>query len=127
MFADLDAGDIVFVDGSHVVTMKATASSSSSRSCPPSRPGVLVGIDDVYLPWDYHPTWAHRFYGEQTFSPPISSEAEAATRSSTRVGSSPGRWRTTPRLGAAVAVRREPFGRLASSFWFERGRSALAC
>ena len=27
--------------------------------------GVLVGIDDVFLPWDYPPTWTERVYGEQ--------------------------------------------------------------
>ena len=27
--------------------------------------GVLVGIDDVFLPWDYPDSWVDRWYGEQ--------------------------------------------------------------
>jgi hypothetical protein len=28
-------------------------------------PGVLVGIDDIFLPWDYPPEWARRWFSEQ--------------------------------------------------------------
>ena len=27
--------------------------------------GVLVGVDDIFLPWDYPGEWAGRFYSEQ--------------------------------------------------------------
>jgi hypothetical protein len=28
-------------------------------------PRVLVGVHDIFLPWDYPPEWAPRYYSEQ--------------------------------------------------------------
>jgi hypothetical protein len=122
LFADLDAGDIVFIDGSHVVTMNSDSVVFFLEVLPTLRRGVLVGIDDVYLPWDYHPTWAHRWYGEQYL---------LATY---LLGGAGGDTIEFPGWVVARALSDEPrleslwrcienrFGRLGSSFWFERGR-----
>ena len=32
---------------------------------PELAPGVLVGIHDIFLPFDYPPQWASRYYSEQ--------------------------------------------------------------
>jgi hypothetical protein len=120
LFANLDAGDVVLVDGSHVVTMNSDSVVFFLEVLPALRQGVLVGIDDVYLPWDYHPTWAGRWYGEQYLL------------AAYLLGGGGGDKIAYPGWVAARALAHEPrleliwqqvenrFGRLGSSFWFER-------
>jgi len=61
----LAAGDVVLIDGSHMATMGSDTVVALLEMLPSLPPGVLVAIDDVFLPWDYHPTWVERWYGEQ--------------------------------------------------------------
>jgi hypothetical protein len=65
MFAELVAGDVLFVDGSHQVLMNSDAVAFVLDLLPDLPAGVLVGIHDVYLPDDYPPEWSSRHYGEQ--------------------------------------------------------------
>jgi hypothetical protein len=65
VFSQLRAGDIFFLDGSHTAFMNSDTITGFLDIMPTLAPGVLVGIDDIFLPWDYHPTWAERWYGEQ--------------------------------------------------------------
>jgi hypothetical protein len=65
VFARLGAGDVVLFDGSHVALMNGDATVFFLEVLPRLPAGVLVGIDDVFLPWDYPPTWHGRLYGEQ--------------------------------------------------------------
>jgi Methyltransferase domain len=65
LFGELEAGDILFIDGSHTAFMGSDSVVALLEILPRLAPGVLVGIDDIFLPWDYHPTWAGRWYGEQ--------------------------------------------------------------
>lgn len=58
-------GDIVLLDGSHVALMGTDATVFLLELLPLLAPGVLVGIHDVFLPWDYPPQWTGRIYGEQ--------------------------------------------------------------
>lgn len=58
-------GDIVVIDGSHVAMMNSDATVFFLEVMPRLPAGVLVGIDDVFLPWDYPPEWDRRPYGEQ--------------------------------------------------------------
>lgn len=62
---DLAAGDVVLIDGSHVATMGSDVIRAFLEFLPNIPSGVLVGIDDIFLPWDYPETWGERFYGEQ--------------------------------------------------------------
>lgn len=64
-FADLRAGDVVVLDGSHVAFMGTDVVVAFLEVLPALAPGVLVCIDDVFLPWDYPPDWAGRWYAEQ--------------------------------------------------------------
>jgi hypothetical protein len=64
-FEDLESGDVVLVDGSHVAHMGSDAVVFFTEVLPALPVGVLVGIDDVFLPWDYPPTWVGRWYAEQ--------------------------------------------------------------
>jgi hypothetical protein len=65
VFEQLEAGDVLLVDGSHTAFMGSDSVVALIELLPKLAPGVLVGIDDIFLPWDYHPTWVGRWYGEQ--------------------------------------------------------------
>jgi hypothetical protein len=64
-FERLAPGDVVFFDGSHVVLMNSDTTVFYLEMVPRFPPGVLVGLDDIFLPWDYPPSWDGRIYGEQ--------------------------------------------------------------
>ena len=53
----LDAGDVLFVDGSHRVFTNSNATVISL--------GVLLHVHGIFLPNDYPPEWSDFFYSEQ--------------------------------------------------------------
>jgi hypothetical protein len=61
----LGPGDILFVDGSHYCFMNSDSTIVFLEILPRLRPGVMVHIHDVFLPWDYRPDWTERYYAEQ--------------------------------------------------------------
>jgi hypothetical protein len=65
VFAGLEPGDIVLMDGSHRTFMNSDAVAFFLDVLPELPSGVVVGIDDVLLPFDYFPDWADRYYSEQ--------------------------------------------------------------
>jgi len=65
VFGELTPGDIVLMDGSHRVFMNSDVSVFFLDVLPRLKPGVLVYIDDIYLPSDYPPEWVSRLYSEQ--------------------------------------------------------------
>jgi predicted O-methyltransferase YrrM len=65
VFAGLDAGDVVFLDGSHRVFTGSDVTVFFFEILPLLRPGVLVHIHDIMLPRDYPPSWRYRYYSEQ--------------------------------------------------------------
>jgi hypothetical protein len=62
---ELQTGDIVFIDNSHRCFMNSDATVCFLDLLPRLPPGVLVHFHDIYLPFDYPPQWAPRFYSEQ--------------------------------------------------------------
>ncbi|HEX6666446.1 MAG TPA: class I SAM-dependent methyltransferase [Solirubrobacterales bacterium] len=65
VFAGLEAGDILFFDGSHRVFMNSDVAVFFLDILPALPAGVLVGIHDIYLPDDYPADIAERYYSEQ--------------------------------------------------------------
>ena len=65
MFDRLEAGDILVFDGSHLVFQNSDATVFFLEIMPRLSPGVLVYVDDIFLPYDYPPEWRDRFYSEQ--------------------------------------------------------------
>jgi hypothetical protein len=65
VFESLDAGDILFVDGSHQLLMNSDVAVVFLEILPRLRPGVLVHFHDIWLPCDYPARWADRYYTEQ--------------------------------------------------------------
>ena len=64
-FGQLEAGDVLFIDSSHVAGVGSDVSHLLLNVIPDLRPGVLVHLHDVFLPWGYRPDWADRGYSEQ--------------------------------------------------------------
>jgi predicted O-methyltransferase YrrM len=65
LFDELQAGDILFLDGSHRALTNSDATVFFLEVLPKLRPGILVHIHDVFLPFDYPPEWTDRYYSEQ--------------------------------------------------------------
>jgi hypothetical protein len=64
IFNDLEAGDVLFMDGTHRVFMNSDVTAFFMDVLPELAPGVLVGIHDIHLPDDYPPGYYDRYYSE---------------------------------------------------------------
>jgi predicted O-methyltransferase YrrM len=65
LFSQLQAGDMVFIDGTHRVFTNSDAVVFFLDVLPELPAGVLVGVHDVHLPDDYLPEHTRRHYSEQ--------------------------------------------------------------
>jgi methyltransferase family protein len=64
-FDRLGPGDILFIDGSHIVFQGTDGPYLFLRVLPRIRPGVIVHIHDIFLPDDYPANFQDRWYNEQ--------------------------------------------------------------
>ena len=53
LFAELEARDILFIDSSHVVRMSNDVAHLFCRIIPTLKPGVVIHVHDVFLPYEY--------------------------------------------------------------------------
>ena len=65
VFDELSDGDVLFFDGSHRTFMNSDATVFFLEVLPRLAGGVLVGVHDVFLPYDYPRDFADRYYSEQ--------------------------------------------------------------
>lgn len=65
VFASLSAGDVLFIDSSHILMPGTDVDHLFNRVLPQLPAGVLVHVHDVFLPDDYPQAWAWRGYNEQ--------------------------------------------------------------
>ncbi len=65
VFADLQPGDIVFMDGSHRSFMNSDVTVFMLDVLPLLKPGVVVHVHDVLLPEDYPEAFRHWYWNEQ--------------------------------------------------------------
>jgi hypothetical protein len=65
IFQELLPGDLLFFDGSHLLTMNSDVVVFFLEILPRLKPGILVHVHDVFLPFDYIPRFAGRQYNEQ--------------------------------------------------------------
>jgi hypothetical protein len=56
-FSDLQAGDILFIDTSHVIKTGGDVQYLYHEIVPRLAAGVVVHIHDIFLPWDYPREW----------------------------------------------------------------------
>lgn len=114
-FAALSAGDMLFVDSSHVLVPGSDVDLILNDVWPRLPSGVLVHIHDILLPDAYPDSWAWRGYNEQNAVAPLLG-GQALLWSS--------RWAGT-RLAAAVAVSGLgdlplPAGAFETSLWLAK-------
>ena len=64
-FAALRAGDVLFIDSSHILMPGSDVDFLLGRVLPVLPSGVLVHIHDIFLPDDYPAAWDWRGYNEQ--------------------------------------------------------------
>jgi hypothetical protein len=120
LFDRLGPGDMLLIDSSHTALMNSDATVLFLEVLPRLAAGVLVGVDDVFLPWDYPPTWGGRAYGEQYLLAAFLLGGGGDYRIHF-----PGWWLIE---SSPLATSFEPlwatienrFGRRASCFWLER-------
>ena len=65
LFDELEAGDVVFVDGSHRVFENSDVTVFFMEVFPRLKPGIVVHVHDIFLPFDYPRSWMRRHYSEQ--------------------------------------------------------------
>jgi len=64
-FDRIESGDVLFIDSSHRSFTNSDVTIFYLDILPRLKPGVLIHIHDVFLPYDYPPEWSDRFYNEQ--------------------------------------------------------------
>jgi Methyltransferase domain len=67
-FSQLGSNDVLFIDSSHTVKIGGDVNYLFLEVLPRLRPGVLVHVHDIFLPFEYRRDWVkeeHRFWTEQ--------------------------------------------------------------
>jgi len=68
LFRELQAGDILFIDSSHICRTGSDVNFELLEIVPILNPGVWIHFHDIFLPWEYPQSWvlgARRFLNEQ--------------------------------------------------------------
>jgi hypothetical protein len=117
VFDGLKAGDILFIDSSHILMPGSDVDILLNRVLPQLPAGVLVHIHDVFLPFDYPEIWGWRAYNEQQgVMPLLATGAYAPIFSSVWAERS-----MRDRLAASVVARLpRPPDALPASLWLEK-------
>jgi hypothetical protein len=67
-FSQLEAGDILFIDSSHIIRPQGDVLFEFLELLPTLKPGVLIHVHDIFSPRDYPQDWLvneHRLWNEQ--------------------------------------------------------------
>lgn len=65
VFDALEEGDIIMIDNSHRCFQNSDVTVVFLDILPNLKSGVLIYIDDIFIPNDYPPVWQSHFYSEQ--------------------------------------------------------------
>ena len=60
LFLELEAGDLLFIDSSHVIRPQGDVLAEYLEILPTLRPGVIVHVHDVFSPRDYPEEWVSK-------------------------------------------------------------------
>jgi Methyltransferase domain len=115
-FTDLQAGDVLFVDSSHILMPGTDVDWLLNRILPSLAAGVLVHFHDIFLPDPYPESWAWRGYNEQqAIAPLLQGHAYDCLFASHYV-----RTRLADRLTRGILPRLPPATAPESSLWLEK-------
>lgn len=117
LFDGLAAGDVLFIDSSHILMPGSDVDILLNRVMPRLPAGVLVHVHDIFLPFDYPEIWGWRNYNEQQgVLPLLATDAYTALFSSV--------WaerRLGERLARSVVPRLpRPADAIATSLWLKK-------
>jgi predicted O-methyltransferase YrrM len=113
-FRTLSAGDMLFIDSSHILMPGSDVDWLFGRVLPILPAGMLVHIHDIFLPDDYPPAWAWRNYNEQQGVLPLLTNGWRAAFASHFVAT-----RAPEALGAMADLPRHPAA-IPASLWLEK-------
>lgn len=65
VFAEMEKGDILFIDNSHRAFPNSDVTVCFLEIIPLLKPGVIVHVHDIYIPYDYPQFMCDRAYSEQ--------------------------------------------------------------
>jgi len=65
IFSSLSADDVLFLDSSHRALQNSDVTVFFTKILPIIPKGVLWGLHDIFLPYDYPEGWTQRLYNEQ--------------------------------------------------------------
>lgn len=65
VFQTLESGDILFLDGSHRSFMNSDVTVFMIDILPRLKPGVIVHVHDINIPWDYPASFRNWYWNEQ--------------------------------------------------------------
>lgn len=71
IFSALGAGDILFIDSSHIAMPGSDVDMLFLDVLPRLAPGVIIHIHDIFLPDGYPPSWEWREYNEHQATAPL--------------------------------------------------------
>jgi predicted O-methyltransferase YrrM len=68
-FRELEAGDILFIDSTHVVRFDSDVVYEILDILPTLKPGVIIHVHDIFFPDDYPESWLqqHRFFWTEQY------------------------------------------------------------
>lgn len=117
LFDGLRAGDVLFIDSSHILMPGSDVDILLNRVLPALPAGTLIHIHDIFLPFDYPSVWGWRNYNEQQGVLPL-----LATGAYVPLFSSVWAQRCLgERLAASVVARLpQPPEAMATSLWLEK-------
>lgn len=116
-FMDLESGDILSIDSSHVLMPGTDVDVLLNRVLPNLPAGVLVHLHDIFLPDDYPEEWAWRGYNEQLAISALLLAGEWHVLWSSRYASSRMAACVSQTVMARIAL---PAGAYESSLWLEK-------
>jgi len=116
-FDNLERGDLLFIDSSHILMPGSDVDLLLNRVLPGLSPGVLVHIHDIFLPFDYPPAWGWRNYNEQQGVLPLMATGAYAPLFSSVWAER----RLSERLARSVVPRLpRPVDAIPTSLWLEK-------
>jgi hypothetical protein len=116
LFTALQAGDILFVDSSHILMPGSDVDLILGQVLPALAKGVLLHFHDIFLPDAYPANWAWRGYNEQSALAGLLQGGAFRLLFASHYASS----RMPETVGRAIGDLPDRYARYESSLWLEK-------